>query len=142
MISLGGKILFPNGTPVRGAEVEIWQVDANGIYQKMATNGDAKMDPNFQGYGRFETASNGEYRFRTIQPVPYRGRSAPHIHFKIRTKSHQPWTTQLFIAGHPGNARDFLYRKIGDEAARQRVSADFSSSKVSFDIVLGWTPQD
>jgi protocatechuate 3,4-dioxygenase beta subunit len=40
-------------------------------------------DKNFQGFGRFETGSSGEYRFRTIKPVPYSGRTA-HVHFAIK----------------------------------------------------------
>ena len=35
-----------------------------------------KFDTNFQGYVRFPTSSTGEYYFRTIKPVPYRGRPA------------------------------------------------------------------
>ncbi len=35
----------------------------------------------FQGFGRFLTGSTAEYYFRTIAPVAYSGRPAPHIHF-------------------------------------------------------------
>ena len=145
---LGGKLLDAKGQPVRNAVIEIWQVDQNGTYLKMHTSDGAKMDPNFQGYGRFLTGSTGDYYFRTIKPVPYRGRSAPHIHFKIRTPGHQPWTTQAYIQGHPGNARDFLYRRIAADV-RHRITLPFvpvSGSKTGelttkFDIVLGWTPE-
>src|SRR5688572_3565283 len=29
---LSGRILGPNGAPIRGATIEIWQCDANGVY--------------------------------------------------------------------------------------------------------------
>jgi protocatechuate 3,4-dioxygenase beta subunit len=111
--------------------------------------GQAKVDPNFQGYGRFLTSPSGEYYFRTVKPVRYPGRQAPHIHFKVKAKGLEPWTTQLFVKGYPGNAMDGVYRKISDEKARALVTVDFAPVKKSrigelaarFDIVLGFTPQ-
>ena len=145
---VSGRILGPSGEPIKDAVVEIWQVDHNSVYlveRKSRKN----FDPNFQGFGRFQTGSTGEYRFRTIKPVAYPSRSAPHIHFKIKTKAGDPWTTQLYIKGHAGNDRDFVYRGIGDAKAKEAVTASFTPSKDSrigelaakFDIVLGFTPE-
>ena len=58
--------------------IEIWQCDANEVYLHTGDS-DAKkdqQDKNFQGFGRFTTGATGEYRFRTIKPVPYPGRPA------------------------------------------------------------------
>src|SRR6185503_8699203 len=53
---LSGRILGPDGAPVRNALVEIWQCDATGIYLHSASSGKApKRDANFQGFGRFMT---------------------------------------------------------------------------------------
>jgi protocatechuate 3,4-dioxygenase beta subunit len=106
------------------------------------------FDVNFQGFGRFETGSSGEYYFRTIKPVPYPTRPAPHIHFLVKLKGREPWPTQLYVKGHPGNARDYIYRRIGDAQAQEAVTVDFTPIKDSrigelaakFDIVLGLTP--
>ena len=76
---LTGKILDARGNPIRNALVEIWQVDAKGAYLHSRSSNRDKRDPNFQGFGRFLTASSGEYYFRTIKPIPYPGRT-PHIH--------------------------------------------------------------
>jgi protocatechuate 3,4-dioxygenase beta subunit len=54
------------------------------------------------------------WRFRTIRPVPYPGRT-PHIHVKLRHTSFGELTSQLFVADDPGNARDFLWRQLGAE---------------------------
>jgi protocatechuate 3,4-dioxygenase beta subunit len=59
-------------------------------------------------------------------------------------------TSQLFISGHPANARDFLYRRIGGIIDRELVSAQWRriqesrivEHRASFDIVLGVTPED
>ena len=109
----------------------------------------AKFDAHFQGFGRFLTGSTGEYYFRTIKPVSYSGRPAPHIHFKIRMKGHEPFTTQLFVKGDPGNKRDHIWRRIGDETARDLVTVSFAPVKGSrieelaarFDIVTGASPE-
>ena len=82
MTHLSGKILDPKGDPIRNAVVEIWQCDRDGTYLT-APREKAKYDTNFQGFGRFLTGSTGDYYFRTIKPVPYTGRPAAHIHFKI-----------------------------------------------------------
>ncbi len=77
---LSGRLLDAKGTPLRNAVIEIWQCDRDGTYLKQHQQGEEKFDTNFQGYGRFLTSSTGEFYFRTIKPVPYRGRSAAHIH--------------------------------------------------------------
>jgi len=143
---LSGRLLDSKGDPIRNATVEIWSVGSSGV--SLAERADhAKCDANFQGFGRFLTGSTGEYYFRTLKPVRYEGRQAPHIHFKLKMKGREAWTTQLFIKGHPGNARDGVYREIGDEAARSSVTVDFEPIKGSpvgevaarFDIILGVT---
>src|SRR5256884_435553 len=144
---LSGRILDGRGDPIRNALVEIWQVDNNGIYLHTRDKL-AKRDPNFQGFGRFLTGSSGEYYFRTIKPVPYPGRT-PHIHFKIKKDRKELLTTQCYVKGEPGNARDGVYRGIRDAKARAAVTIDFAKMKDSrigevgarFDIVLGYTPE-
>jgi protocatechuate 3,4-dioxygenase beta subunit len=148
---LGGKILDAKGNPVRNALVEIWQCDAKGVYLHTADSdrNKEKQDKNFQGFGRFLTGSSGEYYFRTIKPVLYTGRAAPHIHFKIKKGGKELLVTQCYIKGFAGNDRDFVYRAIRDPKARESVTIDFAKmegSKIGeltakFDIVLGVTPE-
>ena len=76
---LTGRILDAKGEPLRNTTIEIWQCDKDGTYLKQYTQNQQEFDTNFQGYGRFLTGSTGEFYFRTIKPVPYRGRPAvPH----------------------------------------------------------------
>jgi protocatechuate 3,4-dioxygenase beta subunit len=141
---VSGRLLDSNGNPIRNAEVEIWQADTTQTYLAERDR-KTKYDANFQGFGRFLTGSTGDYYFRTIRPVPYPGRPAPHIHFKIKRKGSDPWTTQLFIKGYPGNAQDGVYNGVGDEKAKATVTMDFLPLKESpigelaakFDITPG-----
>src|SRR5947209_3509487 len=79
IVHLTGRVLNLNGDPMRDVVVEISQVDNRGVYLHSADSGTRQRDPNFQGFGRATTNGQGEYRFRTIRPVPYPGRT-PHIH--------------------------------------------------------------
>jgi protocatechuate 3,4-dioxygenase, beta subunit len=144
---LTGRILGPDGTPLAGALVEIWQVDRNGVYLHSGSDNSGRRDRNFQGYGRFETASSGEYLFRTIKPVTYSGR-APHVHFAVTPRGGDKFITQCFVAGAPQNDGDFLLRRITDSRARAALIvpwAPVSGSstgelQAKFDVVLGRTP--
>src|SRR5579859_1543709 len=144
---LSGRLLDSRGDPIRNATIEIWSTDHNGVY--LAERGaQSRYDSHFQGFGRFLTGSSGEYYFRSIKPVHYPSRQAPHIHFKIKIKGQPDWTTQLFVKGDPGNLQDFVYKGIPDQEARNSVTMDFAplpGSRIGelaarFDIVLGFTP--
>jgi protocatechuate 3,4-dioxygenase beta subunit len=141
---LSGRLLDARGDPIKNALIEIWQVDSTGTYLR-ARGSRPNYDRNFQGFGRFLTSSSGEYYFRTIKPVAYNGRPAPHIHFAVKMKGREKWTTQLFVKGDPGNERDGLYRRIREGKLRESVTAEFLPLKNSrigelaarFDIVMG-----
>ncbi|MGH7006346.1 MAG: intradiol ring-cleavage dioxygenase [Alphaproteobacteria bacterium] len=122
VIYLAGKLLDPDAKPIAGAEIEIWQCDAGGIYHHVgaASRG---ADPNFQGYGKAKTGADGAFRFRTIRPVAYPGRT-PHIHVTVKAQG-GALTTQLYNAGEPQNERDFLFRSLRDPAVRDSVLMKF-----------------
>lgn len=146
---LSGQITDIKGNPLRNTLVEIWQVDNNGIYLHSKGGSRAKLDSNFQGYGRFLTDSEGKYFFRTLKPSPYSGRT-PHIHISVSTKGQKKFTTQCYIKGEPRNQNDFILKRVKDPAARKSLIVPFepvNESKVGevaarFDIVLGWTPEN
>ncbi len=129
-----GKVMTTSGTPVRNAIVEIWQVDANGVYLHSRAPGQDRRDSNFQGFGRFETGSTGEYRFRTIKPVNYSfgGGRVPHIHYAVNRNGHRVLTTQLFLEGHEGNEHDGVIRQ-----ARRQNDSGIDSLFVEFRPVPG-----
>lgn len=149
---LTGRILSQSGSPIPNAVVEIWQCDANEVYLHTADSVPkaSQRDANFQGFGRFETDSKGRYRFRTIKPVPYPGRPAPHIHFRVKRGERDLLITQLMIRGHAGNSQDGVLKSLGDLLDRELVQADFLPVKDSrigefacnFDIVVGRTPDE
>jgi protocatechuate 3,4-dioxygenase beta subunit len=146
---LSGRLLDAKGDPIRNAVVEIWQVDGKGVYLHSGSGDGDKRDKNFQGFGRFLTGSTGEYYFRTIKPVAYPGRT-PHIHFAVKMKGREKWTTQCYVKGEARNDKDGPLRAIKDAKARESIIVDFAAIKESkigelaakFDIVMGHTPAD
>src|SRR5262249_24015849 len=149
---LTGRILDTSGSPIKDATVEIWQCDANAVYINTKGSGpkEKQRDKNFQGFGRFTTDSKGGYQFRTIKPVPYPGRPAPHIHFKVKKGESELLTSQFYINGHPGNARDGVFAGLRDPIDRELVLVDFKPIKESkigelsahMYIVIGQTPDE
>ena len=145
---LSGRILDAKGDPIRNALVEIWQCDRDGTYLRPYLEKGDKYDTNFQGFGRFLTGSTGEYYFRTIKPVPYTGRPAAHIHFKIWKDNKVQLTTECFVKGYAGNERDGIYRRAMASKGGHMLPVDFAPVKGSkigeltarFDIILGYTP--
>lgn len=120
VLHLVGRVLDRSGRPLPEAMVEIWQCDAQGRYRHPRAPEQPLVDPGFQGYGRTLVDRAGGYRFRTIRPVPYPGRT-PHIHLAVRVPGAGRLVTQLYVAGEPLNERDALFRSIRDPAARARL---------------------
>ena len=138
VVELGGRVLDRNGNPVLGARVEIWQCDVKGRYLHRGDSGGSSRDKAFQGFGHDTTGADGRYRFRTIKPVPYAGRT-PHIHVKVILDNRERLTTQFYLPDHPDNERDWLYQRVPTNK-RQLVTMNFSATEqppqASLDIVI------
>jgi protocatechuate 3,4-dioxygenase beta subunit len=144
---VNGRVLDANGNPVRGAVVEIWQADNNGAYIHSASP-IANRDGNFQGYGRFETASDGRYVFRTVKPGLYPGRTR-HIHYQIKTPLRGDLVSQLFFEGESMNATDGVLNGVTNPAQKASVirpinalaTSTIGEKAVNFDIVMGFNTE-
>jgi len=120
VLHLQGRLLDASGKPM-GALVEIWQCDAQGLYDHPRQPGRERRDAAFQGYGKVTTDAESMYRFRTLKPVAYPGRT-PHIHLRVAAADGRRLTTQFYLAGDPLNERDFVYREAArDPRRRERV---------------------
>jgi protocatechuate 3,4-dioxygenase, beta subunit len=146
---LHGQVLSAAGEPLQNATVEIWQADATGAYIHPGSEGHDQRDKHFQGFGRFETGSDGRYYFRTVKPGKYPGR-APHIHVLVNHRGKRLVASQLYIRGLAANRRDGSLMSIRDLQVRQNVLIDFAplpGSKVKqliarADLIVGVLPDD
>jgi len=134
--TLEGRVLDTSGQPVSGAQVEIWQCDEDGHYHHPGDRG--RADASFQGFGLVKVGADGRYRFRTIRPAPYTGRT-PHIHVKVRLGQRELLTTQLYVEGEARNERDGLWRRLPPDD-RARVTVPFQTGpdglRAEFPIVV------
>lgn len=119
VIELTGRVLTPDGAPVPGARVEVWQANREGRYDHPSDPNPAPLDPNFQGFGVQQTDEEGRYRFLTIKPGAYAVRPdnpddirPPHIHFDVFGRKDR-LVTQMYFPGEPGNTRDRIFRSLG-----------------------------
>jgi len=129
------QLVDTKGRLVDGVEFEIWQCDALAAYRHPGVRlSVGQYDAGFQGFGASRSDSQGRLRFRTIKPVPYPGRT-PHIHVKLRHPSFGEFSSQLFVADDPGNARDFLWRAV--EPA-DRPMLDMALQPAAADTGLRW----
>lgn len=107
-----GTLTDGEGRALEGASIEIWQCDHEGRYHHPRDGG--RADPAFQGFGRVAVDAKGRWRFRTMRPVAYGGRT-PHIHAKVKLGTRELLTTQLYVQDDPGNERDGLWRRLSAE---------------------------
>jgi protocatechuate 3,4-dioxygenase beta subunit len=58
---------------------------------------------------------------------------------KVKLDRHELLTTQLYVEGDPGNARDFLWRRLNDEgraALTRPFTAGANGWRAEFPIVV------
>ncbi|WP_418317867.1 intradiol ring-cleavage dioxygenase [Piscinibacter sakaiensis] len=132
-LDLVGTVVDRQGRIIDRAEIEIWQCDVHGSYRHPRGAG-ARVDEAFQGFGSSVADAQGRYRFRTIKPAPYPGRT-PHIHVRLRHPSFGEFTSQLFVDGEPANAGDFLFRQM---SADEREAAMLRLARAPADAGVKW----
>jgi protocatechuate 3,4-dioxygenase, beta subunit len=137
LLEIKGRVTDEDGSPIAGAVLELWQANSAGRYVHKHDDHKAPLDPNFIGEGRLVTNQDGEYEFFTIKPGGYPVLPSgwwwrpPHIHFSILGVAWlDRYVTQIFFPGEPLNETDLLYKGIPDREARERVTFQFSETKM------------
>ena len=141
-ISVTGRVIDGTGTPLKDALIEIWQADADGLY-----NSPSEMrgiaDPNFTGWGRCPSGKEtGQFHFDTIKPgrVPFPdGRlMAPHITFWIVARGINIGlhTRMYFGDEEAANAEDPVLARIEHGVRVPTLIAPREGDTYAFDIYL------
>lgn len=140
VIEITGRVFDLKGNPIAGAKLDLWQANAAGRYDHPSDPAVMPLDPDFQGFASIVSDAKGEWRLMTIKPGSYDspiGNRPPHIHFDIRGKSHRNIAQLYFPEDAEGNAKDLLYKGLGDQAVTSvavRNAAD--PNKYAWDVVL------
>lgn len=141
-ISIKCRVIDGSGTPLKDALIEIWQADADGLYNSPSElRGTA--DPNFQGWGRIPTdMDTGECVFETIKPgrVPFRdGRPmAPHITLWIVARGiNMGLQTRMYFGDEEeANAADPILQRVEHRVRVPTLIAPRDGNSYTFDIHL------
>jgi protocatechuate 3,4-dioxygenase alpha subunit len=141
-ITIRMRAIDGTGTPLRDALIEIWQADADGLYNSPAeTRGAA--DPNFTGWGRKPVdLTTGECMFETIKPgrVPFPdGRlMAPHLTVWIVARGiNLGLHTRMYFGDEDeANAKDPILSRIEHHIRVPTLIAPRAGDIYTFDIHL------
>lgn len=151
-LAVSGRVRALDGSPLAAALVEVWQANAEGIYE----NQEPDRQPEFNLRGRFHADAQGRFHFRTVRPKGYAlpsdgpvgrlmsalglGLERPaHIHFRISGEGHETLTTHIFDGSDPAIGRDAIF------GVKPELIADFRPAAASggrrtyaldFDFVL------
>jgi hydroxyquinol 1,2-dioxygenase len=160
-----GRVLSPEGTPLSGAELDVWQASDQGFYDVQQPD----VQPRANGRGLFTADKDGAFWFRTVVPShypiptdgpvgtllnaterhPYR---PAHIHFIVTAPGYRALTTHIFVAGSPyiesdavfavkkSLIKDFTSVEDPEQAAQYDFTGSFSIA--NFDIVLQPTAEN
>jgi len=120
-VELSGLVLTRRCRPLAGAVVDLWHADDKGAYDTAG----------FRYRGHLVTGSDGAFRFKTIQPAVYTGRTR-HYHFKVQAPGSRLLTTQLYFPNEPENRRDQMFRR----ELLMRVADAGDGLAARFDFVL------
>lgn len=100
LVEINGLVMTRSCRPVERTLVDLWHADEHGEYDNAG----------FRYRGHLFTDAEGRYRFRTILPAIYPGRTR-HYHVKVQAPEQSVLTTQLYLPDEPANRRDVLFRR-------------------------------
>jgi catechol 1,2-dioxygenase len=111
---VSGQVTGPDGEPLAGASVDVWQANEDGFYDVQQPG----VQPERNLRGLFTTDDEGRFWFRSIVPKYYpipddgpvgqllaatgRHPNRPaHLHFIVTAPGYRPVTTHVFVDDSP-----------------------------------------
>ncbi len=144
---VSGRVTDTDGAPLVGANLDIWQADADGRYSSFMPG-----PPEGNLRGQVRTDAEGRYEFTTVIPGPYTipldgptGKMTAaagwspwrpaHIHLIVDAQGHEPLVTQLFIATSDYLDSDVASAVKPDLIVHPQPAGD-GSYAISYDFTL------
>ncbi len=111
---VSGRVTGPDGEPLAGAVVDVWQTNEDGFYDVQQPD----VQPPGNHRGLFTADEEGRYWFRSVvprfYPIPDDGpvgqllaatgrhpNRPAHLHFIVAAEGYRPVTTHVFVADSP-----------------------------------------
>ena len=154
-----GRVLSADGHPVAHAKIDIWQADAEGLYDVQR----GELESNRRARGVIESDADGHFVFWSVLPEAYpvptdgpvgqmlvaNGRHPwrpAHIHFLIEAQGFHPLVTHIFRQGdryldsdvvfgvRPSLVRKFAAHKPGTAPDGRVMTEDYWSMDYAFKL--------
>jgi protocatechuate 3,4-dioxygenase beta subunit len=133
---VSGQVTGPDGEPVAGARVDVWQANEDGFYDVQQPG----VQPAGNLRGLFTADAQGRYRFTSVVPRyypipadgpvgellaatgrhPYR---PAHLHFIVAAPGYRPVTTHVFVADSPYLDSDAVFG-VKESLVREVAAVD------------------
>jgi len=157
-----GVVRGPDGAPIEGAEVDIWQTAPNGLYSSQDPDQDT-----YSFHGLMTTGADGRYALTTVRPVSYTvptdgpvgqildaaGRHPwrpSHLHLIVKAEGYRDLVSEVFPNDDPyldedtvfGVREDLVIQYVSQPAGSFPDGFELSGkvtdaySRVDFDLVL------
>lgn len=111
---VSGRVTGPDGEPLAGASVDVWQTNEDGFYDVQQPG----IQPAGNLRGLFTAGDGGRFWFRSVvprfYPIPNDGpvgqllaatgrhpNRPAHLHFIVAADGYRPVTTHVFVADSP-----------------------------------------
>lgn len=121
LLLVEGTISDPDGNPIPGATLDIWQTAPNGLYSSQDPDQDT-----YSFHGLQKVDADGGYRFTSVRPVEYTvpsdgpvgdilracGRHPwrpSHLHFIVEAEGFKPLVTEIFAESDPYLDQDTVF---------------------------------
>jgi hydroxyquinol 1,2-dioxygenase len=154
-----GRVASADGTPLPGAQVDVWQASDQGFYDVQQPD----VQPRGNGRGLFTADAEGRFWFRTVVPAYYpipadgpagelllaTGRHAfrpAHIHFIVTAPGHRDLTTHIFVADSEYIESDTVFavkkslvvdfEEVGDPALARKWGVPIPFRHADVEIVM------
>lgn len=126
-----GKVAGPDGAPIAGASLDVWQASPVGLYENQD---ETQEDCNLRG--KFTSGADGRFHFQSVKPAGYpvptdgpvgvllraqnrKPMRPAHIHFIVSALGHKTLITQIFSDTPEALAADVVF------GAKQQIVGDF-----------------
>ncbi|WP_448624980.1 intradiol ring-cleavage dioxygenase [Geodermatophilus sp. URMC 64] len=156
---VSGQVTGPDGEPLAGASVDVWQANEEGFYDVQQPG----IQPAGNLRGLFTTDDQGQFWFRSVVPRYYpipddgpvgqllaatgRHPNRPaHLHFIVAAPGYRPVTTHVFVADSPYLDSDAVFGvkeslvrdvpEVDDPARAAEVGLANPFRALTFDITL------
>ena len=115
-----GRVVDGDGVPIPDALLEIWQANSCGKYAHPEDTQNKPVDPEFGGYGRVHTDTDGVFQLTTIKPGPVPGPEgkdqAPHLVVSVFMRGLlKRLVTRMYFPGDALHATDPILNLVEPE---------------------------